>query len=366
MQVPIEIVKSLDDGNLPCGKISWGGGVKSRILFTHGTYDHITSLDNLFIAWKAYRRGKRKKGDIQLFESRLEDNIFDLHEKLVSGRYRPGTYQRFKIIDPKVRLISKASVCDRLLHQAIYQVLYPGFDKTFIYDSYSCRNGKGSHKGFARLVSMSRRVSNNYTSSCWAIKLDIKKFFDSVDHEILKGLLRERIEDEKLLNLLDTIIESFSMSPGRGMPLGNLTSQLFASIYMNPLDQYVKRKLNAKYYLRYADDFILLSADPSELMGYFVETNKFLKDRLRLNIHPDKVEFRKLEWGIDFIGYIALPHYQLPRRKTLKRIFRKIAKSDKESLESSLPSYLGYVKHVSSYRTRKEMKLLAEVTHRSQ
>jgi len=269
---------------------------------------------------------------------------------------------------------------DRLLHHAIHRVLYPAFDKTFIFDSYSCRNNKGTHKAFQRLTQFAHQISHNYTQPCFALKLDIKKFFDSVDHEILMDLLRERIADEKLLELLQDIIQSFSSichaelisaSPGeilkqvqddaegQGIPLGNLTSQLFANVYLDPLDKFAKHKLKAKYYLRYADDFVFLSDNPDELMGYLMEVNQFLKTELKLKIHPDKISLRKLKWGIDYVGYVALPHYQLPRVKTVKRINQKISQSlavgDVESITKAMPSYLGYLSHANAYKLQNDL-----------
>jgi len=327
------------------------------------------------------------------FEYTLEDNIFQLHQELSSGNYHHGNYQQFRITDPKSRLISKSSVRDRLLHRAIYRVLYPAWDKIFIYNSYSCRNNKGTHKAFTKLADVSRKISKNYTKPCFALKLDIRKFFNSVDHKVLIDLLKERIEDERLLELLQDIIQSFpifrhaefiSASPveilkpqqsrgrrvpavakrlwrasrddaeGKGMPLGNLTSQLFANIYLDPLDKFAKHKLKAKHYLRYADDFIFLSDNPDILMGYLVEVNQFLKTKLKLNIHPNKIIFRKLNWGIDYVGYVALPYYAIPRRKTVNRIFKKVARllqeNDYEKLTKAIPSYFGYLSHVNAHK----------------
>ncbi len=329
--------------------------VNRRVLFHEGTFAQIVSLDNLFLAWCNYRKGKRKRRDIQEFEYRLEDNIFQLHKDLAHDLYRPGKYQQFKITDPKARMISKASVRDRLLHQAIYQILYPIFDKTFIFDSYSCRNQKGTHKAFRRLVVMVRHVSKNNTISCWALKMDIRKFFDSVDHKVLLGLLEKRIEDPKLLCVLKSVIDSFNFISGKGMPLGNLTSQLFANIYLDPLDKFVKHRLKSKYYLRYADDFLLIGSNPEELLGCFVEINSFLKEKLQLNIHPNKIHLRKLSHGIDFVGYVALPGYQVPRRKTVERIFRRVGQSSIEELGGALFSCLGYLRHVSSAKIEKKL-----------
>ena len=323
-----------------------------RILFHGDIYNDIISLANLFVAWQRYRCGKRRRLDIQEFEFQLEDNVFNLHRDLSSGAYKPSSYEQFRVTDPKSRIISKAKVRDRLLHQAIYQVLYPAFDRTFIFDSYSCRDNKGTHRAFKRLVEMTRKVSRNHTEPCWAIKMDIKKFFDSIDHEILLGLLRDRIVDPALMKLLEEIVSSFEFCPGKGMPLGNLTSQLFANIYMDPLDKFVKHQLKAKYYLRYADDFILLGQSPDELLGCFVEINTFLKERLKLQVHQNKTSLRKLSQGIDFVGYVVRPHYQVPRHKTAQRIVKKISQSSAEELEKSLPSYLGYLQHVSSYKIR--------------
>lgn len=180
--------------------------------------------------------------------------------------------------------------------------------------------------------------------------MDIKKFFNSVDHDILLRLLQQRIDDLRLLKLLEQIIQSFEFSPGKGMPLGNLTSQLFANVYMDPLDKFVKHRLKAKYYLRYADDFLILSPDRDELSGFFIEIDRFLKTNLSLRIHPDKIIMRKLSWGIDFVGYVALPHYNLPRSQTTRRIIRKVSNSNQEDLQKSLPSFLGYFGHVNSYK----------------
>jgi len=345
-----------------------GGGLNGKIIFHNGVFEQIISLENLFLAWTEFQKGKRGKSDVQAFELHLEDNIFALHEELAGGIYRHGGYHQFRISDPKPRLISKASVWDRLLHHAIYRILYPTFDKTFIYDSYSCRKNKGTHKAFFRLVRMARKVSRNYTSSCWALKLDIRKFFDSVDHEIMMGLLRERIADERLLELLKEIIFSFSVwVPGqarndrgrKGMPLGNLTSQLFANIYLDPLDKFVKHQLKTKHYLRYADDFIFLSDAPDELMGYLLEVRRFWETKLKLNIHPNKIFFRKLKWGIDYVGYVVLPHHNLPRKKTVIRIFKNLKRSverQDDNLDSRYQSYLGYLSHVDSYRVQRQLE----------
>ncbi|MFH0912056.1 MAG: reverse transcriptase/maturase family protein [Patescibacteria group bacterium] len=335
-----------------------GGGLKRRV-FDHVSFSEVISLENLFLAWQEFRKGKRSKLDVMTFEYTLEDNIFQLHHDLVTGAYRHGNYQQFKITDPKVRLISKSGIRDRLLHHAIYRVLYPCFDKTFIYDSYSCRNRKGTHKSFIQLQKFVRKISKNYTQPCFALKSDIRKFFDSIDHKILMDLLKERINDEQLLDLLQNIINSFEHSPSRGIPLGNLTSQLFANVYLDPLDKFAKHYLKAKHYLRYADDFMFLSSDRNELIGYLLEVNQFIKTQLKLNIHPNKIHLRKFNWGIDYVGYVALPHYSIPRRKTAQRIFKKIRqllkKGELDKLAKAIPSYLGYLGHANAYKLQNDL-----------
>lgn len=329
-----------------------------RVIVHSGTFQNIISLENLFLSWREFSKGKRSKIDVQEFELCLEDNIFAIYEELRSGAKRRIEYEQFYITDPKPRIINKTSVAERLIHQAIYLILMPIFDQTFIFDSYSCRKDKGTHKAFERLAEIARCQSKNYFGSCWALKCDIKKFFHSIDHEILIKLLSRRVADKKLMDLLTEIIKSFEYSQGRGMPLGNLTSQLFANIYMDPLDKFVKHKLKAKYYLRYADDFMILADNREVLQDYLREIESFLADRLKLSLHPDKITFRKLNWGLDFVGYVAYPKFNLPRRKTVQRMFTKLEKIQEvnpEKLDESLKSYLGYLKHVNAKSLSKKL-----------
>lgn len=328
-------------------------------MVTHNLrYQDITSIENLFQAWNEFRKGKRKRKDVQIFERNLEDNLFELHGKLRNKTYRHGSYDSFFVHDPKLRHIHKASVEDRIIHHLFYKYLYELFDKSFIYDSYSCRLEKGTHQGVKRLEKFTRIVSRNYIRGCWALKLDIKKFFASVDHEILKELLRKKVHDKDIIWLLGEVVDSFP----KGIPLGNLTSQIFANIYLNELDQFVKHQLKARYYLRYADDFLILfSCDQYDRLVYHTKLisliKQFLRDNLKLKLHPRKIILRRLDWGIDFLGYIVLPHYILPRTKTKRRIFIKLkAKIDDENFGQSLQSYLGYLSHANSYKLIQEIK----------
>lgn len=345
------------------------------------TFDDLISIENLFQAWDEFVKGKRKKRDVLEFSRKLEDNLFKLHHRLKNKTYRHGGYEDFYVQDPKRRHIHKASVEDRIVHHLLYKYLYNIFDKTFIHDSYSCRLNKGTHKGVKRLEYFARKVSRNYTRPCWTLKLDIKKFFSSVDHKILIGLLKRKIKDKDILDLLVRVLTSFNTNDEdrsfavaqndnssfqplglthgkvRGIPLGNLTSQIFANIYLNELDQFVKQKLRIKYYLRYADDFIILSDNKEDISLYIDISYKFLSEELKLELHPKKIVIRNLRWGIDFLGYIVLPHYILPRTKTKKRIFKKLKDEiEKENFNQSLQSYLGYLSHAESYKLTKKLK----------
>ncbi len=341
-----------------------GGGYMKT--FSH-LYKQTISIENLLQAWIEFKKGKRKKPDVGEFERHLEDNLFALHEELSIKKYRHGKYTDFFISDPKVRHIHKATVKDRVVHHVLYTHLYNLFDKSFIYDSYSCRLEKGTHKAVKRLEKLARIVSNNYTKPCWTLKLDIKKFFASVEHQTLLNLLKNRIQDEHILWLLCEIINSFHSEYGKdkGIPLGNLTSQVFSNIYMNELDQFVKHKLRITYYIRYADDFVILAADKISFNLYINLIKEFLMNELKLELHPNKIIIRNLQWGIDFLGYIVLPHYILPRTKTKRRIFKKLKQKIEElkngqisqdSFNQSLQSYLGYLGHANSFRLTQKLK----------
>ena len=319
-----------------------------------------------FKQWDEFKKEKRNKKDVQQFERHLEDNLFELYRQLKRKTYRHGTYQEFYVTDPKRRHIHKSSVRDRVLHHLLYKYLYELFDKHFIYDSYSCRKDKGIHKAVKRLEKFARIVSKNYTENCWSLKCDIKKFFASVDHDILKNLIARKIRDEDINWLINNVIDSFSSEKGlgRGIPLGNLTSQIFANIYLNEFDQFVKHKLKMKYYLRYADDFLVLNTntDPKWKEIYLESIKEFLESDLRLELHPKKIATRKLRWGIDFCGYIVLPHYILPRTKTKKRIINKISKGNVSY--QSLQSYLGYFSHANSFKLSEKLKNLYYLSYR--
>ena len=252
------------------------------------SYQDIISSENLLLAWQEFSVGKRGKKDVIEFELNLADNILHLHRELANNTYCHGGYHDFFIADPKLRHIHKARVRDRLVHHAIYRQLYPFFDKTFTSYSYSCRLNKGTHRAINAFNNMAGQVSCNHTKTGWVLQCDIKKFFDSIDHKILLTILREYIFDDRILSLVDNIISSYESSSGCGLPLGNLTSQLLVNIYMNRFDQFVKHEIKAKYYIRYADDFVFLSNDKDWLILILPLIDRFLVEELHLKLHPLK------------------------------------------------------------------------------
>ena len=292
----------------------------------------------MFLSWKEFKKGKIKKKDVILFQKSLEQSIFNLHKELKNKTYEHSNYFSFYVKDPKLRHIHKACVKDRVLHHAVFRILYPIFDKSFIFDSYSCRTGKGTHRAVNRLNNFARKVSKNNTKTCLILKLDIKKFFDSIDQDILLDLIRRKIEDENAIWLIDKIIKSFP----KGLPLGNITSQLFANIYLNELDKFIKHILKIKYYIRYCDDFVILGGNAENLV---LEIANFLKNNLKLSLHPYKIVVKRYQQGIDFLGYVSFPHFKVLRTKTKKRMFKK-------NKPENLQSYLGVLKHCDSYKVR--------------
>jgi len=333
-------------------------------------FEKIISLENLFSAWDKFKSDKQKKRDVQQFEWQLEENIFKLHRDLKYRRYKHGVYASFYIQDPKQRHIHKATVRDRVLHHAVFTVFNPIFEPTFISNSLSCRIGKGTHKGIDILDKILRQISSNAFKPCFALKCDIKKFFETVDHKILFNIIQKRVKDNDALWLLEEIIESFTsrystLSTRKGLPIGNLTSQLFANIYLNEFDQFVKQRLKIKHYVRYTDDFIIVAGDKFYLENIIVPIRSFLTEKLALELHPKKITIRKFHQGIDFLGYIVLPYYRLLRTKTRQRIFKKLKKRVEEykrgvvseqTLEQSLQSHLGVLSHADTYKLGQELK----------
>lgn len=291
--------------------------------------------------------------DVQAFEFNLMSNIILLHNDLVAKKYQHSSYEAFNISDPKPRNIHKAKVRDRLLHHALYRVLYPFFDKTFIADSYSCRIGKGTHKAMSRFREFANKASRNYTTTLWVLKCDIKKFFASIDHTVLIGILSGYIPDKNILWLIGQIIRSFhSTEEGRGLPLGNLTSQLFVNVYMNEFDQYVKHRLKVRYYVRYADDFVFMSDSKPWLESLVPLIRDFLTVRLRLTLHPRKLFIKTFASGVDFLGWVHFPDHRVLRTTARRRMASRIAE---HPTNETIQSYLGLLKHGNTEKIKMQL-----------
>jgi RNA-directed DNA polymerase len=315
------------------------------------TYHTIISLENLYEAWREFIRDKKQRKDVADFSLNLSENIFKLHVELKNKTYNHGKYEAFAVNDPKPRSIHKATVRDRLLHHAVYRILYPFFDTKFIHDSYSCRFDKGTHLASKRFIKFFNKVSQNNHKTCWVLKCDIKKFFASIDHTILNQILKRHICDQDILWLIENIVGSFqSTEKGKGLPLGNLTSQLLVNIYMNEFDQWMKHVVKAKYYIRYADDFVILNRDKSELIQLISKMGLFLKEQLKLSLHPGKLYIKTFASGIDFLGWVHFPNHKVLRTATKKRMFKNLKKS--KDNKNVLQSYLGLLSHGNTRKIR--------------
>lgn len=319
-------------------------------------YEHIISLENLLEAWKDFILGKKSRKDVQEFQKNLMANIISLHNDLVNKTYIHSAYEAFNISDPKPRNIHKAKVRDRLLHHALYRKLYSYFDKRFIYDSYSCRYAKGTHKALDRFKHFFNKVSSNNRRTCWVLKCDVRKFFASIDQSILIDTFRNHISDKDTVWLIENIVSSFqSTGIGRGLPLGNLTSQLLVNVYMNEFDQYVKHILKQSYYIRYADDFVVMHYNKSVLVDLLPKIGEFLSNNLKLSLHPDKVFIKTFASGVDFLGWVHFSDHRVLRGATKKRMFRNL---DREVSKEMVQSYKGLLKHGNTYRVQQKIDKL--------
>lgn len=308
-------------------------------------FEKVVEFKNLLHSYDRARSRKRLRVYATRFDYKLDQNLLNLKERLETGGYKPKGYRHFYIFDPKRRLISAPAFEDRIVHHAICNVINPIFDKTFIDDSYACREGKGAYKGVERLQSFLRKKGAAY-----ALKCDISRYFASIDRGILLSLIKKRIADSKLLDLLKIVIDSYHVHQPerfktstlrveyphqitkRGIPIGNLTSQLFANLYLNEFDHFVKHELKRKYYLRYVDDFVVLGKTKEELHEVKERSTKFLKERLKLELHPRKVRIFPTYLGVDFLGYVVFKDHIRLRSKNVKK-FRKRYKKLKEVME---------------------------------
>lgn len=316
-------------------------------------FDEICSFKNLLIASKKAQKGKRFKTSTGLFNLELENELIVLQGQLQNRTYRMGEYKQFYIHDPKKRLISAAPYRDRVAQHALCNVIEPLFDRTFIDDSYACRKDKGSHKAVGRYTEFSRK--NQYVLKC-----DIKSYFASIDHELLYRLILKKIKDPHALWLIKLIIDSTS-SPG--IPIGNLSSQIFANLYLNKLDHYLKETVRCRHYLRYMDDLIVFDNDKSRL-NYIKESIREYLKGLKLELHENKSQIYQTRRGVNFLGYKIFPTHRLVVKQNIRRLRKRMKRYlgllqkgiiAMDKIVYSMQSWRGYALHADSCRTRRRI-----------
>lgn len=289
-------------------------------------------LGNIWKAWFAFRKGKRMSDEMHEFRYHLEDRLLELCEDLNDGTYKHGQYRHFMVCDNKRREISVSPIRDRVVHRLLYDYLVPIWDKTFIHDAWSCRKGKGLLAAIERTQQFLKSHPRSYV---W--RSDVQKFFDSVDQKVLFNLLKRRVKDVKALLLIWEVLKSYSThAEGVGMPIGNLSSQIFSNIYLNELDRFVKHGLKPKAYLRYGDDFVLFETDEEKLKNMRSETTDFLSRELRLILHAKNNLIVKARHGLKFLGTELWSSGRRLSKRNKIRIFNRL------NLKN-IPSYHGVV-----------------------
>lgn len=307
------------------------------------------------------------------FETDLERNLLRLKKELETLTYEPRPMKTFVIKDPKTRVITAPHFRDRIVHHALCNIIEPIFDKTFIHDSYASRKWKGTHAALRRFDKFKREASSNgrlvknakdsNMVTGFVLKADIKHYFASVDHTILLQIIERKIRDRKTLQLIKKIISGYSNKPGKGMPIGSLTSQLFANAYLNGLDRFVKHTLKAKRYIRYMDDFLILHRSREKLLEWKNEINNFLRIT-KLELHPEKSRIFPLHTGVSFLGYRIFYHHKLLKKSSLRVIENRI-QGFKEMYDrndipygkiiQSLDSWMAYARYANTYNLRKKI-----------
>ncbi|ODS87273.1 MAG: reverse transcriptase [Chryseobacterium sp. SCN 40-13] len=307
-------------------------------------FQEIASLENLIAADGKAQKGKSKQYGVVLHKRNQEQNIMKLHDMLISKIYKTSEYNVFKVYEPKEREIFRLPYYpDRIVHHAIMNVLEPVFVAVFTADSYSCIKGRGIHKASFNL----RKVLNKTEQTTYCLKLDIKKFYPSINHDILKSLLRKKFKDNDLLWLLDEIIDS-----APGLPIGNYLSQYLANFYLTYFDHWIKEQLGVKYYFRYADDIVILHHDKAYLRWLFEQIENYLYYCLKLEVKGNWQIFPVEKRGIDFVGYVHY-HTHVRLRKSIKKRFAKMLK--RRPRRESIASYIGWTKHCNSKNLLKKL-----------
>lgn len=334
-------------------------------------YAKVYSLGNLRKAFANARKGKSQKPYVKEFEADLENNLLQLKKEMETLVYEPRPLRTFVLRDPKTRVISVSDFRDRIVHHALCNIIEPLFDRIFIHDSYASRKGKGTHAAIQRFDEFKRRVSRNgrlvksakddNMITGYVLKADIKHYFASVDHEVMMQIVGKKLKDKKVLWLIKKILDNNnSKTRGKGMPIGNLTSQLFANIYLNELDYFVKHKLHVKYYMRYMDDFVLLDKSKEKLIGRKCQIGEFL-ERIKLGLHAEKSRVFPLHEGVCFLGYRIFYHHKLLKKSNLRVLenrmdrFRNLYARNEiscEKITQSIESWMAYAEYADTYRMR--------------
>lgn len=316
-------------------------------------FESVCLFENLLLASKKAQKGKRFRPSVSIFNLNLENELLCLQKELQDQTYQIGSYKQFYIYDPKKRLISAAPYRDRVVQHALCNIIEPIFDRIFVYDSYACRKGKGSHEAVERFTEFSRK--NDYVLKC-----DVKSYFASIDHETLWQFILGKIKDKQALWLIRQIIDS-TVSPG--IPIGNLASQIFANLYLNELDHYLKEAVKCSCYLRYMDDLVVFGKDKTRL----TEVKDLIRLKLakiKLAMHENKSQIYEIKSGVPFLGYKIWPSHRLVLKQNIKRLklrmkryFKLLDKGviNSQRIFASMQSWLGFAGHADSYNLRLQL-----------
>ena len=287
-----------------------------------------------------------------------------MRSELLLHCYQPKPLVSFIIRDPKTRKISKSEFRDRIIHHALCNIIEPIFEKRFICDSYANRICKGTLKAIERFDCFKRKISRNNTLPCYILKADIKKYFENVDHKILIVIISKTIKDKRILWLVKRILENSPYKKqGKGMPLGNLTSQFFANVYLNELDKFVKHKLRARYYIRYVDDFVILEKNRELLNKYKGDISKFILSNLFIELHPEKSQIIKLNERLSFLGFRMFYHHKLLKKQNVRLMNLKMKhlkmdyenrKIDYDAIYDAFEGWIAYARQANTYNLRKK------------
>lgn len=300
-------------------------------------FEKTFSIDNLYAAYLDARKGKRAKRSCFEFEKHLGWNLKDLCESIYNGSYSPREYFQFVVYEPKRRIIHAPQFRDVVVQHAIYRIIYDIFNKSFISTSFACRVGYGTHKA----AHYTRNAMRQYSGDAYYLKLDIRKFFYSINRALLRKMIERKIKEKRLVDMIMVFAE---MELAEGIPIGNLLSQIFALIYLNPLDHFVKRVLKVKHYVRYVDDFILIGFTHAECLEYKNKITQFLQDTLSLNLSKSTIQ--QIRKGINFCGYRMWRSISCIRKHSLFKFKRAVRKGKQPSIDS----LLGHAKHTNSLR----------------